>query len=308
MNRTLLFIAAGLSIFFLVALPAQAGVLQYCYFNRFLSEPVTGKSVQFEFKACEPANKKLTAEIDWGDGAPQTVERVICGRWRIPHIYYSVGDKTAKITIKETSETCEDKITIGAGTLSSQPTTPPTASGLPPTSNVNNESCDLPPACYVWRDDPRERRCSNNNQQIGLCLFGARNCPLSKIDRCIWSYKGKTAERPGCLSNQGEPFQFFIDWNNLNEKVSLTRVLKDGIKSTAACEFVSSAADVPAEFLNQGSFVRVEGDVGGQLGVKEQLAASGFSTKLNLPLGLTVTVSTGFIILALVLVWVARRL
>lgn len=74
-------------------------VLQYCYFNRFLGEPKAGRTMYFEFKACDAKKTHLDGEITWGDGSTQEIKRITCGRWRIPHIYKTAGSFTANLCI-----------------------------------------------------------------------------------------------------------------------------------------------------------------------------------------------------------------
>lgn len=101
------------------------GSLYYCFFNRFLSDPFPGKAVEFEFKACDVKHQKFDATVTWSDGSPdQKVERVVCGRWRIPHIYYQTGTYTAKVTVN--GQSCEDTIEVAVK--------PPKAGGQPGSS------------------------------------------------------------------------------------------------------------------------------------------------------------------------------
>lgn len=139
-------------------------ILQYCYFNRFLGEPFAGKTMHFEFKACAPDNHPMAGDISWGDGATTHLERIICGRWRVPHIYQRGGDFSANIKIE--NESCQ-------GTAAPATITPPQSctrgvictcfsSALCPTTG----GCDVFDKCDRTKDLTAEGKFLVNGQPI----------------------------------------------------------------------------------------------------------------------------------------------
>src|SRR3989338_1869556 len=146
----------------------QEKVLQYCYINRLIGDPKAPNTLYFEFKACDPDNKPLTAYINWGDGYQTIVERVTCGRWRVPHRYAAPGDYTANILIN--SETCAGKCQ------------------------------EKPPSCTFWK--PQNQRCYPGeapDPAAIICISADYNCiNLSLVEACTWNVGGTVSNQKPC--------------------------------------------------------------------------------------------------------------
>ena len=182
-------------------------VLQYCYINRLIGDPKAPNTLYFEFKACDPDNKPLTAYINWGDGYQTIVERVTCGRWRVPHRYESPGDYTANILIN--SETCAGKCE------------------------------EKPPSCTFWK--PNNGRCYPGvtpDPDARMCVDANYNCiNRSLVSECSWSVDGVVSRQKPCEFGGGiiSAPRGFEASSGTRVSNSLTRT--DGSKGSANCIF-----------------------------------------------------------------------
>lgn len=103
--------------------------IQYFYQNQFLSN---GASVVLEFKltGCTGPGPFGEATIEFGDGT-QTIQRVTCEPFRVPHTYYSKAT-AAKLTVGSDSRTASLLLTVIAPPPALIQPQPPPPAGQPP--------------------------------------------------------------------------------------------------------------------------------------------------------------------------------
>ena len=134
---------------FVGLLLAQAGspvsfAVDYFYQNVFLSD-TANVVLEFTLKDCVPKDGSINGTIEFGDSSPaQKLERITCGRWRIPHTYF--GDdkspKTYPATLKIGAKTLTTTVSVA------EPMTAPPPPGLeggatqPPGNGDGNGNAD----------------------------------------------------------------------------------------------------------------------------------------------------------------------
>ena len=207
-------------------------ILQYCYFNRFLGEPKASKTMYFEFGACSPTNKKMTAVITWGDNTQQTIERVICGHWRIPHTYQNPGTYSANIVIE--GETCA----------------PGCQEPVPPKSVCTEPPTKLPPfgPCTFWAPDSHGRCdffdtdkkiiCSAIPGPFNDCYKTRQTIKLN--DKVIYDYEGLSKDAPTLSFT---PFSHDV-LASPNTTLTDTLMYPNGLSTTINCQWKAPVDDI----------------------------------------------------------------
>ena len=189
-------------------------ILQYCRIDRHLSKTDPAGTVYFEFKACHPENANMLANISWGDGAPDaTVERVTCGRWRVPHLY-KPGTYEANVVIKwkDGQATCTGDTSGGGGPSP-------------------NPACQTPAECWFWPAQAGEVN------SIGHALASYVCADRAEIKKCSWTYNGRTNTEEPCRFENGSIAVLAGSTLKASDKISHTLYFKNGTKESVSCKY-----------------------------------------------------------------------
>src|SRR3989338_2520084 len=77
--------------------------VDYFYQNVFLSD-TANVVLEFTLKDCVPKDGSIDGTIEFGDSLPaQKLEHITCGRWRVPHTYFSVPDGPAVLKLGDST-------------------------------------------------------------------------------------------------------------------------------------------------------------------------------------------------------------
>ena len=77
--------------------------VDYFYQNVFLSD-TANVVLEFTLKDCVPKDGSIDGTIEFGDSLPaQKLEHITCGRWRVPHTYFSVPDGPAILKLGDST-------------------------------------------------------------------------------------------------------------------------------------------------------------------------------------------------------------
>lgn len=285
-----------------------AKILQYCYFNRFLGEPYAGKTMYFEFKACAPDNHPMTGDISWGDGAATHLERIICGRWRVPHIYQHGGDFSANIKIE--NESCQGTAAPITPVTKTNSSTTPHPQPLYSAYVSVGLSGRCPGARQCWYGPPSNGQCPDQHpsaleaSQIG-CITGQFDCLQSPdMQSCYWminSIQGSQKIVVDCNTPIFSSVELAKanDFSNQNSglKISYTQEKADGSSATTDCSW---ADPVPSSSSMTSS--------GASISSVNQLALATGSTQIQKNYLLFAGIGSVLLIAAVAIGYIIRKL